>query len=251
MAGVSLKKDFVDGEKLFAQQLNNNFGAIQAALETMNKIVWQDDPDASLLYFKGTTEEVSSRENIEGQLLYDYILGRTFIDHDGNRIDLLSSSVVDVIVNTFSGDEINKAPSVHITKERIDNKVVDSLNGNEIDKAPSVKSVKNAHKYSTNEIKTGETWIDGKPLYTKTINFGNLPNNANKNVEHEIQNYDVIFVDFSASYATNNSGQFQGVNSVGLGLTTYINGGDVVCITNSDRTSWVAVITIKYTKTTD
>ena len=62
MANVSLKTDFKDGEKLFGQQLNNNFVVIKAALEAMNKIVWQDDPDDSVSAFRGTTEEINQRD---------------------------------------------------------------------------------------------------------------------------------------------------------------------------------------------
>ena len=72
MANVSLKTDFTDGEKLFGQQLNNNFSVIKAALDAANKIVWQDDPNDSVTAFRGTTEEINQRDVIDGQLLYDY-----------------------------------------------------------------------------------------------------------------------------------------------------------------------------------
>jgi hypothetical protein len=40
--------------------------------------------------------------------------------------------------------------------------------------------------YSTSEVNTGFTWIDGKPIYKKTVSFGALPNNTTKNVAHSI-----------------------------------------------------------------
>lgn len=113
MANVSLKTDFKDGDKLFAQQLNINFATIVAALEAMNKISWQDDTSESLIYFKGTTEEVAARDIIEGQLLYDYTLGVAYIDHNNTRVDVVSGSVLDVVVNSLVGEQTNKAPSVH------------------------------------------------------------------------------------------------------------------------------------------
>ena len=137
MANVSLKTDFKDGDKLFAQQLNNNFSAIMAALEAMNKIAWQDDTTESLLYFKGTTEELEEREIIEGQLLYDYILGIHYLDHNDTRIDIVSGSVLDVVVNSMDGTQTNKAPSVAAVKTLI----VNALTGDEITKAPSVAAV--------------------------------------------------------------------------------------------------------------
>lgn len=122
MANVSLKTDFKDGEKLFAQQLNNNFSAIAAALSAMNKISWQDDTNESLMYFKGTTEEVAARDIIEGQLLYDYTLGVHYIDHNNTRLDVVSGSVLDVVVNSLEGNQTNKAPSVYVVKQALGNK---------------------------------------------------------------------------------------------------------------------------------
>ena len=116
MANVSLKTDFKDGDKLFSQQLNNNFSAIKAALEAMNRIVWQDDTSESLMYFKGTTEEITARDIIEGQLLYDYVLGKGYIDHNNIRVEIVSGSVLDVVVNSLEGSATNKAPSVNAVK---------------------------------------------------------------------------------------------------------------------------------------
>ena len=119
MANVSLKANFKDGDKLLAVQLNNNFLAIKAALEALNKISWQDDTSNSLMYFKGTTEEVASREIIEGQLLYDLTLGEAYIDHNNRRIDIVSGTVLDVVVNSLDGNQTTKAPSVAAVKNYV------------------------------------------------------------------------------------------------------------------------------------
>ena len=52
--------------------------------------------------------------------------------------------------------------------------------------------------YTTTETRIG-TWIDGKPLYRKTINFGNLPNNDTKYVAHNVSNISKV------SLCSNNS----------------------------------------------
>lgn len=36
--------------------------------------------------------------------------------------------------------------------------------------------------YSTSETLTGDTWINGKPIYRKVIDFGRLPQSGDKNV---------------------------------------------------------------------
>lgn len=49
--------------------------------------------------------------------------------------------------------------------------------------------------YSTSETLTGQSWIDGKPIYRKVINFGAAFDNANdlsKAVAHGILLYDTI-----------------------------------------------------------
>lgn len=58
-----------------------------------------------------------------------------------------------------------------------------------IDPLPGVKP--RVMKYSTDEQIVGE-WIDGKPIYQKTVNFGALGNAASKSVAHGISNLDYV-----------------------------------------------------------
>lgn len=81
MANVSLKTDFKNGDKLYDYELNNNFRAIKAALEAMNKITWQDDDTGTgVSAYKGDTDAIEDRELIDGQLLYNTETGETYID---------------------------------------------------------------------------------------------------------------------------------------------------------------------------
>lgn len=172
MANVSLKTDFTDGEKLFGQQLNNNFAVIQAALATMNKITWQDDPDDSVVTFRGTTEKINQREIIDGQLLYDTTTGETYIDYGSQRISTGSGNAIYI----GTGTPTNPSTQLWINPEEsilpINTEVVNSMEGTETNKAPSVASVKTyindkvQDVYSTTETVVG-TWIDGKPIYRK------------------------------------------------------------------------------------
>lgn len=108
--------------------------------------------------------------------------------------------------------------------------------------------------YSTSEVKTNATWIDGKPIYKKTIDFGSLPNNSTKNVAHGISNLgDVIDI---RGTAKSSWGTYQ--------LPLVFSGSDVNYITNvsvdatnismsnsADRSGFTAYMTLWYTKTTD
>lgn len=159
MANVELKTDFKDGEKLYGPELNNNFKAIKAALEAMNKIVWQDDqeiPD-SITAFRGTTEELMNREIIDGQLLYDTNTGETYIDYEGRRISTGSGNAIHI------GEDEPTNPSTQLwipTDEftSVGTEVVNSLEGNETAKAPSVDAVKKSLENIENKlIDTG--WV--------------------------------------------------------------------------------------------
>ena len=46
--------------------------------------------------------------------------------------------------------------------------------------------------YSQNEIDTGKIWIDGKKIYRKVVSCGILPNNKEKEIPHNIKDYDIF-----------------------------------------------------------
>lgn len=109
--------------------------------------------------------------------------------------------------------------------------------------------------YSTTEQKTPFTWIDGKPIYKKTVNFGALPNNTVKHVNHGITNMARVvkiegIIQMSSTLWTATPLVYKGVDSTYNAefqvSTTYVH-----CSTNQDRSALSAIITIWYTKTTD
>ena len=143
MANVSLKTDFTDGEKLFGQQLNNNFSVIKAALDAANKIVWQDDPDDSVTAFRGTTEEINQRDVIDGQLLYDTTTGETYIDVGSQRISTGSGNAIHIGSDTPSNPSTQIWVDPNEPLQLIGTEVTNSMEGTESNKAPSVQAVKN------------------------------------------------------------------------------------------------------------
>ena len=94
MANISIKKDFQDGEELFAEQLNLNFATIEAGVNTANKIVWQGENGEEVVAFRGTTEEINSRNIIDGQTLYNVETGETYLDVGSERISTGAGNVV-------------------------------------------------------------------------------------------------------------------------------------------------------------
>jgi hypothetical protein len=111
----------------------------------------------------------------------------------------------------------------------------------------------NIGNYSTAEVNTGKTWIDGKSIYRKVLNCGALPNNSDKSVDINVEDIEQL------------------VNLYGIGISTtgtcfplpyvynnlnsqieliYLGGTKQIRITTGqDRTRVTGYVTIEYTKT--
>lgn len=158
MARANLKKDFRDGDKLYGQQLNNNFSTIEAALDAMNKIAWQDDPDESVTAFRGTTEQIQSQPIIDGQLLYDISTGETYTDYNGERVSTGSGNAIHIGSDTPENDatQIWIDPTEPVTN--IGTEVVNNLEGDEAHMSPSVHAI--------NGLRLKKLWENNSPTST-------------------------------------------------------------------------------------
>lgn len=107
--------------------------------------------------------------------------------------------------------------------------------------------------YSTSEQVAG-IWIDGKPLYKKTINFGALPNATQKDVQHGISNLKrvVRFECLAYNGGAGSNTPIPLVSVVGNNSTLDIFGSYIRMNTGVDRSAFTeCYITLYYTKTTD
>ena len=107
--------------------------------------------------------------------------------------------------------------------------------------------------YSTEEQVVG-TWIDGKPIYRKVIDFGALPNSTLKQVPHGISDIDAIVSLNGVTFAKNKTATpipyvyTDSINTVSL----FLEGTNVCIQTFGDKTSYInTYVTLEYTKTTD
>ena len=109
--------------------------------------------------------------------------------------------------------------------------------------------------YSTSEVKTNATWIDGKPIYKKTISLGNLPNATTKSVAHNIShlNFPVKIEGFA--YYPSPTNVFVPLPFVGASMAASISlrieNSDVVVSCGADRSGALGYAVLWYTKTTD
>lgn len=110
--------------------------------------------------------------------------------------------------------------------------------------------------FSYDERKVG-TWVNGKPLYRKTVFRSSLPNSTTTNYQHGIANVDDIFLDSSHSFIRWSSGS---TASLPYLSTSYSSAVDVNSISDTtytvnthgtDRSTVSGYFTFLYTKTTD
>lgn len=104
--------------------------------------------------------------------------------------------------------------------------------------------------YSTSEVNTGVKWIDGKTIYRKVVEFGNLPKRTTKNVSSGLTNESITNMHAIANAAT---------VSINIPYTTanntdaqmyydYVN-HNIVIITADDYSDYTACVVLEYTKT--
>ncbi len=112
--------------------------------------------------------------------------------------------------------------------------------------------------YSTTEANTGYTWVDGKTIYKKTINWGAMPNNSRVDRTGLFpNNANIVWIESIAVQRP------AGGNAIGVHNMPYTSSdnkidtvfvsdksiGKVSMYTNADRSGWDAYITLYYTKT--
>lgn len=113
--------------------------------------------------------------------------------------------------------------------------------------------VDNLSTYSTSEKVIG-TWINGKPLYRKVINFGTLPSSATtKSVAHGISNLG-MFIKVSG-IAINSSNTTLPIpyatTDASSNIRLRVTNTNVEIGVGYDLSAYSAYVTLQYTKTTD
>ena len=105
--------------------------------------------------------------------------------------------------------------------------------------------------YSTSEVNTGATWIDGSAIYKKTIDTGTLPNNSTTGVSHGILNMDRVIKAEGWARTTSGLQYF-------LSTSNHQAGGDPAVLVSAVSVGWGTTkdltdyddsyVTIYYTK---
>lgn len=108
--------------------------------------------------------------------------------------------------------------------------------------------------YSTTEQNTGQKWIDGRDIYSKTINFGAFPNATSKSVAHGIDNLNLLIKIDSIAYDGISYMTVPLVyarDDAALNTRLLVNDTNIVVSSNSDRSNITqCYVTLYYTKST-
>lgn len=123
---------------------------------------------------------------------------------------------------------------------------------NEKSKKAKVSTIKK-QEYSTEEVNTGNTWIDGKPIYRKVI-YSTINKSGTVSVQHGIANLGIVtnmYINFNCGdrQMTNARISTDGYN-VGLD-TIYADYFDIAIPTAFGSSIKYIYAIMEYTKTTD
>lgn len=104
--------------------------------------------------------------------------------------------------------------------------------------------------YSTSEINTGMTWIDGSTIYKKTVSTGALPNTTVKTVAHGILNLGLV-IDIKG-FAWDGSSTWLPIPNAGsssAAIEAYVYSSNICITTGMDRSGFTtSYVTLYYTK---
>ena len=113
-----------------------------------------------------------------------------------------------------------------------------------------INTLNEERSYSTSEVNTGKKWIDGKPIYRKVVDCGNLPNATSKTVNHNISNFGELVTMFARAYSNNTYLPIP-YGSTGDPAIIFITKTGVILSTTSNLSSWTDIkVILEYTKTT-
>lgn len=219
-----------DGKPLYQRTFRGTTSSNDNAVSVYSDSEW------NVVNCEGNIEESADKIQIGAYLNSSYYCGWYFDKYDSNTLKIFYS-------NQYRGKDY--VITIYYTKTT--------------DTAGSGYWATNGDRaihYSTTEQIIG-TWIDGKPLYEKVVEFGAFPNRTTKSVAHGISNVNgssFVKIDMIASVGTSysvsmrvhdNYANYQAFWEVD---STYIT----VYSRNNDNSGFTrSYFVLQYTKTTD
>lgn len=194
---------------------------------------------------KPNTTYIINGNNMGGRLLYcQYDNSQTMI---GSRTETTPNTPITTGNDTYYiRFSTNTGTATNMVVQEGSSIIIPSINvdGEEIYNA-------NLMNYSTSEQRIG-TWIDGKNLYRKVIDFGTLPNNTQANVNHNISNMGQMVNISGVAYTSSTRLPIPMVGNSGiasgLAISIAVFNSTMRITTNADATAYSAYVILEYTK---
>lgn len=196
---------------------------IDLSLDTTIKIIKPHLQDKELTINENGTQNITADEGYNG-------LGQ--VNVTVNAIEDLTEEL-----DTHDAKLTKQETTIYNIAETLKNKAISSGGGDEM------------AIYSLEETVIG-TWIDGKPIYRKVIDLGNLPDNGTKYVPTGLIHTDIRIVRIDGN-ATNADGRYQsGLNDFFTRVNT-LSDNTLSVNTKADFSDFTGYAILEYTKTTD
>lgn len=169
-----------------------------------------------------------------------------FIIDDDMITDSMIESVAEVNGYVFPDDFLTSADlEDYVTDEELTDALDDYVTDEELTDA--LANIDTKHNYSENEIVVGK-WIDGRDVYEKTFDIGNL-NSSTKLLAHGISNLNLVLNAHGSAYnGTSNLPIPYSPTDAGSCIGIAVNSTNIV-IYSSGRSDYYAYVTIQYIKT--
>ena len=213
-----------------------------------------------LFYINPNTQEITQKI-LEKDVDYK-VVENTFYSGNGNSMQPTDINIEEMYYQgmTFTLDVETWIDVIDDTDETYDNEPVFNWGRNNNTKFLNVNGELRINdepigKYSTSEIKTGEIWIDNKPIYSKVIVINNQRVGVNYPINHNIANISNI-IDIKGIF--NNTGIKKPYPTLCLNEPMFLNVTNTqITFEHKNGEYWsenqyrTHIFIIKYTKTTD
>lgn len=228
------------------------FSAVGAEQNTTNVYDAQTNPNGVIhdhdVFTQGQAKDDQLQNHVHNtNANYDVASGSYFCTALGNTSaqSISSGGVASARVGTVTRGK-RKAVFIYI-------KATSGLTENQQENV--LNTINENLSYSTAEHKTGKKWIDGKDIWSATVDCGALPNATSKTVSHGIANIDRITkVECNSS---TNAGlvipiPYTPLDILGNGVGLSVDKTSIYIGTGVDRSNFTSTYcTLEYTKTTD
>lgn len=117
----------------------------------------------------------------------------------------------------------------------------------------NLKNIADGNKIITGQEVATNEYIDGKRVYRKRINCGNLPNATSKTVSLSLSNVNIIKIEGIAKNSSDASNNLplpymDPRNLQTCVMLSIISGYNIALVTAEDKSYYTAYVTVYYTK---